>query len=324
MRICSFLPSATETLYALGLGDSVVGVTYECDFPPEVTSKPVVVHTKLPHTSSPAEIDRLVNEFVARGESLYRVDAELLQRLQPDLIVTQNLCHVCAASPDDLSSALKTLPGPPRVVSLNPHTIAEVLDDILRLGEATGQLKQARELASVLRQRIAAVKSAVAGAPRPRVLCLEWLDPPFAAGHWVPEMVDLAGGTDVLGRVGRPSFRVEWEEVTRSEADIAVLMPCGYDLQQTLDEFASLRLPERWHDLPAAQRSQVFAVDATSYCSRHGPRVVTGIEILACLFHPEAVSMPLPPKSVANVLEARTAREGARMSEESGPAPAGF
>ncbi|MGH9777421.1 MAG: cobalamin-binding protein [Candidatus Acidiferrales bacterium] len=324
MRICSFLPSATETLYALGLGDSVVGVTYECDFPAEVKSKPVVVHTKLPHTSSPGEIDRLVNEFIARGESLYRVDAELLQQIEPDLIVTQDLCHVCAASPDDLSSALRMLPRPPRVVSLNPSTLAEVLDDILRLGEATGRLKQARELVSALRRRIDAVKKAVAGRPRPRVICLEWLDPPFAAGHWVPEMVECAGGIDALGQAGKPSFRVDWKQVTQSQADIAVLMPCGYDLKQTLAEFTRLPLPEPWPDLPAVRRGQVFAVDATSYCSRHGPRVVTGIEILAHLIHPDAASVPLPPKSEANALEARNARQGARTSEESGPTSAAF
>jgi len=324
MRICSFLPSATETLYALGLGDSVVGVTYECDFPAEVKSKPVVVHTKLPHTSSPAEIDRLVNEFVARGESLYRVDTELLQQLQPDLIVTQDLCHVCAASPDDLSSAMKTLPGPPRVVSLNPSTIAEVLDDILRLGEATGRLQEARELVSALRGRIEAVKSTVAGAPRLRVICLEWLDPPFVGGHWVPEMVDCAGGVDVLGQIGKPSFRVDWKQVTQSLADIAVLMPCGYDLRQTLEEFAGLRLPEGWHNLPAARRGQVFAVDATSYCSRHGPRVVTGIEILASLFHPRQADFPLPARSVARAAPSREPGAEGHKDEANEPAPTDF
>jgi iron complex transport system substrate-binding protein len=312
VRICSFLPSATETLYALGLGDSIVGVTYECDFPVEAKTKPVVVRTKLPHTSSPTEIDRLVNEFVARGESLYQVDAALLKQLQPDLIVTQDLCHVCAASPDDLSSALKTLPERPRVVWLNPSTIAEVWDDILRLGEATGRLKEARELVSTLRQRTEAVKNAVAGAPRPRVICLEWLDPPFVAGHWVPEMVDCAGGIDVLGQIAKPSFPVDWKQVTQSEADFVVLMPCGYDLKQTLAEFAGLRLPKRWHDLPAVRTGRVFALDASSYCSRHGPRVVTGIEILASVFHPHRSAFELPAGSVAPVAPAHR------------PAPADF
>jgi iron complex transport system substrate-binding protein len=294
MRICSFLPSATETLFALGLGDSVVGVTYECDFPPEVKSKPVVVRTKLPHTSSPADIDRLVREFLARGESLYRVEAELLAQLQPNLIVTQDLCHVCAASPDDLGSALNALTPAPRVISLSPRTIGDIWKDMLVVGEATDRLQQAEQLVKELQQRAAAVRSTVAGASRPRVVCLEWLDPPYVAGHWVPEMVECAGGIDALGKPGQPSFRVEWEQVTRSEADIVVLMPCGYDLTQALDEFARLPLPERWSDLPAVLRQRVFAVDATSYCSRPGPRTVTGIEILAEIFHPQRVDVHPP------------------------------
>ena len=305
MRICSFLPSATETLYALGLGDAVVGVTYECDFPPGVTSKPVVVHTKLPPTSSPAEIDRLVREYVTRGESLYRVDAELLARLQPDLIVTQDLCHVCAASPDDLGSALTSLSPAPRVISLSPQTIADVWRDILLLGEATNRLTQAEELVRELQRRIAAVRRAVAGAPKPRVVCLEWLDPPFAAGHWVPEMVECAGGIDALGEAGKASFRVEWGQVARSQAEIIVLMPCGYDLEQTLNEFERMRLPDGWQNIPAVAAGCVFAVDASSYCSRPGPRTVTGIEILASLLHPSRLDFPLPVASVAPASQAR-------------------
>jgi iron complex transport system substrate-binding protein len=200
---------------------------------------------------------------------------------------------------------MKSLSRPPRVVSLNPHTIADVLDDILRLGEATGRLKEARSLVSALRRRIAAVTRAVAGARRPLVVCLEWLDPPFAAGHWVPEMVDLAGGAEVLGQAGQPSFRVGWKQVTQSQAEIAVLMPCGYDLKQTLEEFASLRLPDGWADLPAARQGKVFAVDASGYCSRHGPRVVTGIEILARLFHPQLTEIPVIEGAAAAVAPGR-------------------
>ncbi len=309
MRICSFLPSATETLYALGLGDSIIGVTYECDFPPDAKTKPVVVHTKLPHASSPAETDRLVREFLARGESLYRVDAEVLAQLQPDLIVTQDLCHVCAASPGDLGSALSALLRPPRIVSLSPQTINDVWKDILLLGEVTGRVKEASELVAELQRRIAAVESAVAGAPWPRVICLEWLDPPFVAGHWVPEMVVLAGGINVLGRAGQPGFRLSWERVLRSEAAIVVLMPCGYDLEETLSEFTKLCLPDGWEDFPAVREGQIFAVDASSYCSRHGPRIATGIEILAHIFHPNRVDVPVPAGSVANAAQARKAQE---------------
>ncbi|MCI0723763.1 MAG: cobalamin-binding protein [Acidobacteria bacterium] len=206
MRICSFLPSATEILYSLGLGESVAGVTYECDFPPEARKKPVVVHTRLPHTSSPAEIDRQVREFVARGESLYQVDLEVLKRIEPDLVVTQDLCHVCAASPGDLASALTALPHVPRVLSLNPTRLSHAWQDIRLVGEVTGRADQAAAAVVELEKRLLAVERSVANAPRPRVACLEWLDPPFIAGHWVPEMVARAGGTDVMGRLGEPVF----------------------------------------------------------------------------------------------------------------------
>ncbi|MGH9787184.1 MAG: cobalamin-binding protein [Candidatus Acidiferrales bacterium] len=324
MRICSFLPSATETLYALGLGDSVVGVTYECDFPAEVKSKPVVVHTKLPRSSSPGEIDRLVREFVARGESLYRVDIELLAQLQPDLIVTQDLCHVCAASPDDLSSALSALPGSPRVLSLSPRTVGDLWSDIVLLGEAADRVQEARELVSELQRRVTAVRKAVADAPRPRVVCLEWLDPPFVAGHWAPEMVDFAGGRDVLGRAGSPSFRVDWQDVVRSEADTVVLMPCGYDLEQTMTEFAGLALPNGWGDLPAVRRGQVFAVDAAGYCSRPGPRVATGIEMLASVLHPDRASFPRPARSVEKAVRSPQPEAGGRKAAPNRTAPSDF
>ncbi len=303
MRICSFLPSATEILYALGLGDSVAGVTYECDFPAEARQKPVVVYTKLPHGLSPAEIDRQVSEFLARGESLYRVDAEALREIEPDLIVTQDLCQVCAASPGDVGSALALLPRSPQLISLNPNRLGNVWEDIRQVGEITRRARQAAALIAELEGRVAAVECAVAGAPRPNVMCLEWLDPPFVAGHWVPEMVTRAGGTDMLGRVGEPGFRVTWDTVLGSQAEVLVLMPCGYGLDQTLEGFARVRLPKGCEKLPAVCQGRIFAVDGSSYFSRPGPRLAAGVEILANIFHPDLGIVSPPSGSVANCAE---------------------
>ena len=203
MRICSLLPSATEILYALGLGDSVVGVTHECDYPPKAAKKPPLIRPRVDPQASPAAIDREVSELVSRGESIYAVDAELLASLAPDLIITQDLCHVCAASPEDLATALTRFSKRPKILSLTPHLLADVWEDIRRIGEATGRRRDAQGLAITLAQRVAAIEMKVAGAPRPRILCLEWMDPFYIAGHWVPEMVVNAGGEDVLGTYGR-------------------------------------------------------------------------------------------------------------------------
>src|SRR5258708_15284031 len=201
-------------VFGLGLGGSVCGVTHECDFPAPVSTKRVVVHSKLPHDLSPAEIDRVVSDYIRRGESLYAVDAEALREIAPDLIVTQDLCHVCAASPDDLAAALAKLPRAPQVLSLNPHTMTDVWGDILAVGEATGRASEARAIVSQLEARVVAVERAVVGVTRhPRIACLEWLDPIYCGGHWVPEMVARAGGLAVLGRLGEPSLRVSHEQL---------------------------------------------------------------------------------------------------------------
>ncbi len=286
-------------VYALGLEDSLAGVTYECDYPPEARRKPVVVHTRLPHLRSAAEIDRHVSEFMARGESLYRIDLEALQRTQPDLIITQDLCRVCAASPGDLSAVLAALPRAPQVLSLNPQTLGDVWKDIRTVGEATGRVREAGELVTELEGAVAAVEQAVATATdRPRVLCLEWLEPPFIAGHWVPEMVSRAGGTDVMGKIGKPGFRASWEEVLSTQPEVIVVMPCGYNLEQNVEEFKVFRLPAGWDELPAVRQRRVFAVDASSYFSRPGPRLAAGVEILAHLFHPDRATAAPPAGAV--------------------------
>jgi iron complex transport system substrate-binding protein len=287
MRICSLLPSATEILYALGLGDCVVGVTHECDFPPEAARKPALIRPRVDPKSAPAETDRLVAEIIARGESIYAVDAELLASLSPDLIVTQDLCHVCAASPDDLAAALTHFSKSPRVLSLTPRSLAEVWDDVRRVGEVTGRAKEAQALAEGLEHRVRAIEGAVRASSRPKVLCLEWLDPYYVGGHWVPEMVAKAGGQDVLGHEGEPSYRVRSEEIIASQPDVIVVMPCGYDVVRTSAEFSSMPVPPGWTDLPALRDRRIFAVDANSYFSRPGPRLADGVELLAHIFHPE-------------------------------------
>jgi iron complex transport system substrate-binding protein len=301
MRIASLLPSATEILYALGLGDSVVGVTHECDYPPPSSKKPPLIKPRVDPHAAPSEIDRQVSELVKRGESIYSVDADLLASLAPDLIITQDLCHVCAASPDDLASALARLPKMPRVLTLTPHTLDEVWQDILRVGEATGTSALAEALTADLKARVSNVElaaqnasSSLATPRRPRVLCLEWLEPLYVGGHWVPEMVAKAGGEDVLGRTGIPSFRVSAEEVAASGAEMIVVMLCGFDAARNAAEFRQANIQESWHILPAWRDRQIFAVDANSYFSRPGPRLSDGIELLAHLLRPETASFRPP------------------------------
>ncbi|HEX3377454.1 MAG TPA: cobalamin-binding protein [Candidatus Acidoferrales bacterium] len=287
MKICSLLPSATEILFALGLGDQVAGVSHECDFPAEAKSRPVLIRSRISHTESASSIDRQVREFLERGESLYSVDLEILREIEPDIIVTQDLCHVCAATPDDLAAALSYLRNKPQIVTLNPHSLADVCTDIRTVGEATSSNAQANTLIADFQGEITRVERSVAGLVRPRVLCLEWLDPPYVAGHWVPEMVERAGGIDVLGQSGKPSFRVEWEKIIESRPDVIVIMPCGYNLAAAEAEFLSLPLPSGWGDLPAVKERRVFAVDASGYFSRPGPRLASGLSALASAIHPE-------------------------------------
>jgi iron complex transport system substrate-binding protein len=301
VQICSLLPSATEILFALGLGDSVVGVTHECDFPPEAATKPPLIRPRVDPHALPAVIDRQVTELVSRGESIYSVDAELLASLAPDLIITQDLCHVCAASPDDLAAALARFSKRPKILSLTPHSLADVWNDIRKIGEATGRRRDAQGLAITLAQKVAAIEMKVAAAARPRVLCLEWMDPFYIAGHWVPEMVVKAGGEDVLGRAGEPSFRATVEQIAETAAEIILVMPCGYSSRRAAAESSFNHLPSSWDGLPAKCDGRVFAVDANSYFSRPGPRLSDGVELLAHLFHPQIVPLNIPSESFQKI-----------------------
>lgn len=299
MQICSFIPAATEILYALGLEDSVAGVTFECDYPPEARRKPVVLDTVLEHSLSPAEVDRTVHEFSSHGESLYRVHTELLRQIRPDLIVTQELCDVCAVGASHVAKALHELPSTPKILSLTPHTLEDVWRDIEAVGQATGRQQEATLLVAGLRKRVEQVKQYSYGQ-RPRVLSLEWLSPPFNGGHWVPEMVAMAGGVDPLGRVGEPSLEFSWQQIIASDPDIVLVMPCGYDLERAMREYRETKFPSEWNNLKAVRNNKVFAVHANAYFSRPGPRLVTGLEIMAALFHPER-KFETPPKSWARL-----------------------
>jgi iron complex transport system substrate-binding protein len=303
MRICSFLPSATEIICALGLQNDLCGITFECDYPPEVRCKRVVVYTRLQHSTNPAEVDRQVNEAVQRGESLYRVDIEELRRIRPDLLITQDLCHVCAASSDDLAAALSVLPFSTRVLSLSPRRLTEIWDNVLSVGRATERLAEAEGLVERLMRSVETVRQLVVSDAQqcPRVVCLEWLEPPFVAGHWVPEMVEIAGGIDVMGRAGEPGFRTTWHEIFDAAPEIVILMPCGYDLERSTAELRSMNLPAQWNQLPAVRTGNVFAVDASSYFSRPGPRVATGLEILARALHPELMLLTPPSGAMLNL-----------------------
>jgi iron complex transport system substrate-binding protein len=294
MRICSLLPSATEIVYALGLGDKLVAVTHECDYPPGVQSLPQVTSSVIDaeHLSS-REIDTAVRDALANLSTIYYLDRQLLAELHPDLILTQELCEVCAVSFDRVQQAAHEIVPSAAVISLEPHTLDDILGTILQVANHTGVPERGQRVVAQLRERIHAVAVAAEHAQcRPRVLALEWLDPPFAAGHWVPEMITLSGGLDPLGRPGKPSYEVSWDDVEAVEPDIAVLMPCGFNLERTVTEFLSVPLPASWWRLPAVKGERVYAVDGSSYFNRPGPRIVDGLEILARIIHPEIFGAP--------------------------------
>jgi iron complex transport system substrate-binding protein len=287
-RIVSFLPSATEIACALGLGDRLVGVTHECDYPEEVKGKPVVVRNALPiEQMSQKEIDVAVSERMRQGKSLYEIDEQLLRQLEPDLILTQDLCQVCAPSGNEVSQVLRALPKVPEILWLTPRSIAEIEDNVRSLGMATGHSREAEALIERGRARLKKIKTVTENLEqRPRVFCMEWVDPVYTSGHWVPEMVRIAGGVDELGKEGADSVRISWEEVVRYQPEVLVVMPCGFNLAQVVEQTPRLFDYPGWSQLPAVQNGRVYAVDANSFFARPGPRVVEGTELLAHLIHP--------------------------------------
>jgi iron complex transport system substrate-binding protein len=288
MRIVSLVPHATELLYALGLERQIVGVTHECDHPPGALSLARVTRDVLPAGLSAGEIDAAVRERTAAGEAIYELDAKALRALEPDLIVTQALCPVCAVSYDDVAALAGELPSRPRVIALDPKTLGETLGDVRTVAAATGRRREGVELIARTSGRVDRVRLAVRGARRPRVAALEWLDPVFVAGHWTPQLIELAGGEDVLGMPGEPSEVVSWEAVAEAEPEVVVVMPCGYDAPRAHEE--ALAHAEQLRRLGA---DRVLAVNASAYFSRPGPRLVDGLELLGHILHP--ARRPRPP-----------------------------
>jgi iron complex transport system substrate-binding protein len=284
MRIVSLVPHATELLFALGLGEQVLAVTHECDHPPAALERRRVTRDRLPSGLGAAQIDAAVRERTLAGEAIYELDREALAELEPDLIVTQALCPVCAVSYDDVAELARGLPSRPRVIALDPHTFGETLADVRTLAQATGTRDAGIDLVARIAGRVDRVRLAVRGAQRPRVAALEWLDPVFAAGHWTPQLIELAGGSDVLGLPGEPSATVSWQEVAAAEPEVVVVMPCGYDAPRAHAEALAYA-----GELAALGARRVVAVNASAYFSRPGPRLVEGLELLAQILHPRAV-----------------------------------
>jgi len=287
VRIVSLVPHATELLFALGAGPQVVGVTHECDFPPAALTLARVTRDVLPSGLSAGEIDAAVRERTLEGEAIYELDRDGLAALQPDMIVTQALCPVCAVSYEEVAEVAKTLPSSPKVIALDPHTLGETLADVRTLAQATGLRDAGVELIGRTAARIDRVKLAVRGQRHPRVAAVEWLDPVYVAGHWTPQLIELAGGEDVLGLPGEPSQTLSWEALAATRPEVVVVMPCGYDAPRAHNEAITYE-----RELAALDAQRIVAVDASAYFSRPGPRLIDGLELLAHILHPQRIEQP--------------------------------
>lgn len=301
MRIVSLLPSATEIVCSLGLEDCLVGVTHECDFPESVRGLPKVTKTLIPHDASSRQIDLLVRERLENQRALYSLDLPRLRELAPDLIVTQALCDVCAVAEAEVAAAACSLPGNPQVINLEPASLDDVFSTLLMVGEKTGTAQHAAEVVKNLKARTEAVqRRSVAARIRPRVVILEWIDPPFSCGHWSPELVRMAGGDEQLGRPGIASRTLRWDEVIAARPEVLVIACCGFDVRRTLIDVEILRQNPGWLDLPAVQAGRVYVIDGNAYFSRPGPRLVESLELLAHAIHPD---LHQPPAGIKKALQ---------------------
>lgn len=293
MRICSLLPSATEMVFALGMGDSLVGITHECDYPPEAVRIPHVTRSNIPEGLSSEEIDRMVSSNLTTQGTLYELDRDLLEELAPDLILTQRLCDVCAVAFDRVQEVAHNLSSKPRVVNLEPHSLEDILENVRLVGSVIGASDRAEELIASSQRRIAAIEEKTKSlSSRPRVFCMEWANPPYCGGHWMKRLVDIAGGIDELANADRPSYRIEWEKIMEFAPEIMVLTCCGFKLSKVEQEARGLTRCDRLFDLPAVRNNRVYATNGSDYFSRPGPRIIDSLEILAHLVHPELFDAP--------------------------------
>ena len=302
MKIYSFIPSATEMIYALGLGDQLCGVTQECDYPPQARLKPVAVRPLSDSSAmSQREIDDHVVESMTHGHGLYSIDKDLLRRDQPDVVITQELCDVCSVSLRDVLATVNELSKTCKVVSLRPRGLEGVLEDVMTVGRACDAEAGAGKLVRSLRSRIENVREAAQDLDRPKVFCVEWYDPIFASGHWVPEMVEMAGGHDALGLPGKDSRKIPWDRVVDYDPETLVLAPCGFGTERAMKDLPILAGNEGWASIAAVKSGSVYATDASAYFSRPGPRLVDGLELLSKIVHPEVFGGAMPPNMARKV-----------------------
>lgn len=286
-RIVSFLPSATEVLYQIGAGDQIFGVTHECKFPESAKRKPKVINSSFdPAKMNSKEIDNKIVELMQSGRDIYVIDDRILKEAKPDLIVAQGVCEVCSPFTKEIKRAISILDYKPDVLILDPHNLDDILISIMDVAERVGRIKEGRKLIVSLQNRIDSIRIRPK-ENKPKVLCIEWIDPFFTAGHWIPQMVEIAGGINGLGSYGKPSYRIDMDEIIKFDPDKIILMPCGFDIDRTLIEFEQAKISNKWKSLQAVQNNEIFAVDAGAYFSKPSPRTITGLEILAKIIHPD-------------------------------------
>ncbi len=302
MKLVSFLPSATEILYELEVGDQVLAVTHECNYPTEAKAKPRVIHSSFdPQKMSSQEIDNKVMELVDAGKDIYILDEQVLKKANPDLIVAQGICEVCSPYTREINKAVTLLGGKPEVLVLDPQNLDGILENIIEVGNKVGKQEKAKDFVIKLQKRIDYIKNTLK-ISRPKVLCIEWLDPFFSAGHWIPQMVEIAGGINGISSTGDRSRKIQIDEMISFDPDVVILMPCGFDVNRTLVEYEKLLENNKWKNLKAVSRGEVYAVNANEYFSKPGPRTVTGLEILAKIIHPDTFrELQVPKQSVQKI-----------------------